>query len=95
MQEIFLSSPVIHVFVLYVAALLLVIVWPRQSDPPGRAERGARPPTPGGHDPSLPVRRFIWGTRYREVLPVRQLTAACSAEYAARFSAAVERARKW
>jgi hypothetical protein len=94
MQEIFLSSPMILIFVLYVAALLLIALAPGTSDPEGRAAPVARRPPPSGGDLSLPAPRLMGWKGYRELLPVRELKASCAAEYAARFSAAIERARK-
>jgi hypothetical protein len=94
MREVFLSSPMVLMFALYVTAMLLIALMPGTSDREGPAERGARRPPTGRDDLSLPAPRFQrWQGRH-ELLPVREVMASCAAEYAARFSVATERARK-
>jgi hypothetical protein len=70
-----LSSPLVYLFLLHVAALLLASFWPGKSTPRGRAD-GFPGPTAG-----------------RDLLPVRELAASCSAEYSARFAQAIKRIR--
>jgi hypothetical protein len=102
MRDILLSNPLIQLYLLYVAALSIAFFWPRPSKPPGQKEGGGgcrperdvrHPRTSGEADPGLPACRFRWETAGYYLLPVRELAASCSAEYAARFAPAIRQIR--
>jgi len=82
MGEMILSSPFVHVYMIFLAAILLVVLWPAQGNSPGKEEgrgpRGSerdigRPRTPGDRAPSLPLGRFPTTREGRARLPVREL----------------------
>jgi hypothetical protein len=101
MVDILHSNPLIQLYFLYVAALAIAFFWPRPSKPPvsKRAAGGAgpngdpSPPDVRGGRPALPSSRLRWDSAAYCLLPVRELTASCSAEYAARFAQATKRIR--
>jgi hypothetical protein len=102
MADILLSSPLVWLYLLYVTALVIAYFCAGHPNPSGREEdrrrcwsgRGIRRPlTLGDGGPALPAWRFRRETEGRELLPVRELAASCSADYAARFAQAVKQVR--
>jgi hypothetical protein len=103
MAQIVLSSPLFHVYLIWLGALLLAAFWSGQ----GTSSRRAAPRPRGGeqsrdrlqttlsHWPTLPGSRLPGTGASRDRLPVRELRAACSAEYEARFSQAIKQIPGW
>jgi hypothetical protein len=83
MIDIILSSPLMWLYLLYVAALLVAFVGRGNPDPLARPKDGDEQRRP----------RTWSAAGCHEVAPLREVQAACSAEYAARFSAAIRRIR--
>jgi hypothetical protein len=102
MADILLSSPLVWLYLLYLAALVIAHFCAGRPNPSGREEdrrgcwsgRGIRlPRTSGDGGPGLPAGRLRRETESRELLPAREPAASCSADYAARFAQAIGRIR--
>jgi hypothetical protein len=99
MFRILMTSPLIQLYLFYVAALLILCLWPTASYPSERrcgcGETSGLPRT-GAGDPSPLTHRFPGGARKSSELPAYwNLAAACSREYSARFSPRIKQIRKW
>jgi hypothetical protein len=93
MRDVLLSSPLVVGYVLYIAALLVVIFWSGRPNSPERGGSAHRSGMRGNGDRNYPARRFIWAQAGRMLLPVQELKASCSAEYSALFATAIKRIR--
>jgi hypothetical protein len=101
MGNILFSSPLVQLYLLHVAVLLLLACWPGKANPTGSEDgRGCvqgicRPRMRADGGPRLPARRLPGVKEGDDLLPVRDLAAVCSAKYSAQFSTAVKRIRMW
>ena len=102
MADLLLSSPMVWLYLLHVAALVIaaLLCGPPQPFGSGRGPqavlvRAGHPPSPnvGGRRPGLPAWRFRREREGRELLPVRELAASCSLDYAVRFAQAIKQIR--
>jgi hypothetical protein len=95
-----LLNPFVLAYLLCLAAFFIAALWPSDRDS-SRSESAARPPEsdsgicrvallPRNH-PSLVRRSGARGWGRPNLLPARELEAACAAEYAARASQAIKR----
>jgi hypothetical protein len=80
LKDILLSNPLVLLYSLYVAALLVVSLWPRRSTPPPAESQ--KPPL-----------RFERDSRGHGERALQDLEASCVSEYSSRFSGAIKRIR--
>jgi hypothetical protein len=100
MGTLLLSSPLFHLYLLFLAALTLAAFWPDASAPHDR-QGGLKPlmhglsrgqPQARGNGGSRLAHGLLLGTgKGREPFPVRDTGASLSEEYAAKFSRAIKR----
>jgi hypothetical protein len=99
MVELLLGSPIIQVYLLALAAGLILTFWPAGSEPPGEQagcrveERGD--PTQAREGTTWPAQSLSGMTGGRGLVAIRDIEATCAAEYSTRYGRAIRRIRKW
>jgi hypothetical protein len=89
MGDLLLGSPHVQFYLLVVGAGLIFALWPDGSEP--ARIRGDQPREGGGQ--TCAAQSLSAVTRGRALLAIREVEAACAAEYDARFGLALRRIR--